>query len=66
MQFHRGQFQVGGDVRILDGKNLVDVLALDPLRRDGGRCDGGTAAEGFEFRFLDDAVLVHLDLQLRG
>lgn len=55
---------MGRDVRILDGEHLVNVLALDPLRRDGGRCDGGTAPEGFELRFLYDAVLVDLDLQL--
>ena len=57
---------MSGDVRILDGKHLVNVLAFDPLCRDGGRGDGRTTAEGFEFRFLDDTILVDPDLQLQG
>ena len=57
---------MSGDVRILDGKHLVNVLAFDPLCRDGGRGNGRTTAEGFEFRFLDDSILVDPDLQLQG
>jgi hypothetical protein len=57
---------MSGDIRILDGKHLVNVLAFDPLCRDGGGSDGRTTAEGFEFRFLDDAILVDLDLKLQG
>ena len=57
---------MSGDIRILDGKHLVNVLAFDPLCREGGRGDGRTTAEGFKFRFLDDAILVDLNLQLRG
>jgi hypothetical protein len=57
---------MSGDVRILDGKHLINVLAFDPLCRDGGRGDGRTTAEGFEFRFLDDTILVDPDLQLQG
>lgn len=57
---------MSGDIRIFDGQHLVNVLALDPLCRDGGRCDGGTTAKGFEFRLLDVAILVDLNLQLSG
>jgi hypothetical protein len=64
MQLHRGQFQMGGNICILDGEDFVNVLALDPFGGYGGRGNGRAASECFEFGFLDVAVFVYFDLKL--
>ena len=42
---------------------FVQSSAAEPFGGQGRRGDGGAAAEGFELG-VDDAVAVHLDLQL--
>ncbi len=62
VQFDGWQFEMGGNVGIFDGQDILDRLALDPFRGDTGTGNGRTAAKGFEFGFGNDPVFVHLDL----
>ena len=63
MDLHRREIELLDDGGVLDLLGLVDALALDPLGGEGGRGDGGAAAEGLELGVLDDAVVVDLDLK---
>ena len=40
------------------------MFALDPFGGYRGGGYGGSAAKGFEFRFLDVAIFVYFDLKL--
>ena len=64
VELNRRQFQMRGNVRIFNCQHLIDVFALYPFCGDGTGGDGRSAAEGFEFRFLDVSVFVHEDLEL--
>src|SRR5688572_8581684 len=60
----RRQRQLLRDLGVLDGRRLVERLALDPLGDQRARGDGRAAAVGLEARVLDAAVGADLDLQL--
>src|SRR5712664_979025 len=64
VDLHRRERQLLGDLRVLDGRGLVQGLALDPLGYERARRDRRAAAVGLEARILDAAVGADLDLQL--
>ena len=45
MQLDGGQTEMLCDIRILDGEYFVDVLSLDPFRRDGAAGYGRATAK---------------------
>ena len=58
------QLQVGGNIGILNGQDVIDRLSLDPFRRDGGTSNGGATSKRLEFRIRNDTILIDLNLQL--
>ena len=63
MQLDRRQFQVRGNVGILDLQGVLDRTTLDPFRRDGRTGNGRSASKGFEFRFRNNTIVIYLDLE---
>jgi len=51
------------NVRISHSQRFFDRFTLDPFCRNRRGSDGGTAAEGFEFRFNDVSIVVYSDLE---
>ena len=64
VKLHGRQFQVRSNVSVLDVHRIFDIHAFDKLSRVAGGCDGRTATESLEDRFLDGAIiLVNLNLE---
>ena len=63
MELDRWQFQVGGDVTILDRQNFVYTLSLDPFSSDRTRGNSRTTPERLKHGFCDISIGVDFDLQ---
>ena len=55
---------MGRNIGILNGKDFIDMFALDPFGGYRGGGDGGSTSKCFEFGFLNVAVVVYFDLKL--
>src|SRR5260370_25325451 len=61
----RGERKLAHDVRVLDGKRLIDRLAFHPLGGERGAGDGRPAPKGLELGFFNDlGIGIDFHLQL--
>jgi len=63
MELDRGERELFCNLSVFDTARLVDLHAFDPLGRKRTGRDRRSAAEGFELRIDDLALVVDLDLQ---